>query len=277
MTIAPWSFGIDRASLEEEVVTLCATVMTQAVDPALTREKITIVDQGAGGPMSARPCISILISSPVGSPSALSVNERYWPANEQWLIQFTASTDGDYTVTVLGVDYTVTAVGLSITELRDAMLTEMGLSLQWATTSSGADSIQLDSTELSLLLVVSTDPDSILASRTILNYSKRGLTPALLQVNIECWGLMSIEAPSSRQSGPTMAENLRAAFMDADLNQPMRVCGFVPNNVRVLDGPEVINQQTNSSATCQLVVKATSRMDVQVASGTEINTEVQEA
>ena len=271
MTAAPWAFGIDRASLEDATVDLCLLVMTQAIDPTFLREKIAIVDQGGGKPFRPRPCITIMISSPIGSPRA-GENARYWGANERWTIQFTSAVDDTYTVNVLGVAYPVVAVGLTITALRDAMLTAMGVDVQWVATSVGTDTIQVDSLVTGLQLLISATPASVVASRTILNYIKRGFMPALLQVNIQCWGLLDPEDPSAVQAGPNLAENMRAAFLDTDLSAPLRKCWFSPITARVLDGGAIINQQTNSDATCQVVMRATTRMDVQVASGTEITT-----
>lgn len=271
MTAAPWAFGIDRASLQTATVDLCELVMTQAIDPTFPRERISIVDQGAGRPQRPRPCITIMISSPIGSPIA-GGNARFWGANERWTIQFTSSADDTYTVTTLGVDYPVIASGLSITALRDAMLVSMGVNAQWVATASGTDTIQLDSLTTGLQLLVSATPASIVATRTILNYFSREFIPALLQVNIQCWGLLAQEQPMAVQSGPSMAENMRSAFLNRDLTVPLRRCWFAPITARVLDGGAVINQQTNSDATCQVVMRATSRMDVQIASGTEITT-----
>lgn len=271
MTVAPWAFGIDRASLENATVDLCELVMQQAVDPMFPREKIAIVDQGAGRPFRPRPCITIMISSPIGSPRA-GGNDRFWGTNERWAIQFTNSADDTYTVNVLGVAFPVVAVGLTITALRDAMLTAMGADPQWIATAVGTDSIQVDSLETGLQLLISATPASLVATRTILNYFKRGFIPALLQVNIQCWGLLSQEDPSAVQGGPSLAENMRSGFLDVDLNAALRRCWFAPINARVFDGADVLNQQTNSDATCQVVMRATSRMDVQIASGTEITT-----
>ena len=275
MSGATWAFGIDRASLEEETVNLCELIMVNAIDPSFPRSKIAIVDQGAGRPQKPRPCITIKISSPIGSPRA-GEDGRYWRQQEQWTIQFTASADDTYTVTILGVGYPVVAVGLTITQLRDAMLTAMGVDANWTATAEGTDTVRLIGTLIGVRLLVSVTPASIVAKRVVLNYYKRGYIPALLQVNIQCWGLLGIETPSAVQGGPSLAENMRSAFLDVDLNQRLRECGFAPITARVLDGADIINQQTNSDATCQVVMKAMSRMDVQTASGTavELNPEV---
>lgn len=268
MTAAPWGFGIDRASLESATVDLCELIMTQAVDPTFPRDKISIVDQGAGRPMRPRPCITIKVSAPIGSPRA-GENARYWPTLEQWTIRFTSSVDGLYTLQILGIDYSVNAVGLTITDLRNAMLVALGLHASWSTTSIGTDSIGVSSMVLGQQLMILPSPVSIIATRDVLNYYKRGFLPALLQVNIQCWGLLSIENPAAVQSGPSMAELIRCAFLDTDLTAPMRRCWFSPITARVLDGGDIVNQQTNSDATCQVVMQATSRMDVQASSGNE--------
>lgn len=271
MTIAPWAFGIDRASLEEETVSLCELIMVNAIDPSFPRSKISIVDQGAGRPMRPRPCITIKISSPINSPRA-GENARNWPTLEQWTIQFTSSVDDTYVLTILGVDYTVIAVGLAIEALRDAMLTELGVDPSWTASAQGTDTIDLISTTKGTQLFVLPTPASIVAKRTVKNYFKRGFIPALLQVNIQCWGLLSIEDPIAVQGGPSIAENMRSAFLDTDLSQRLRYCGFAPITARVLDGADILNQQTNSDATCQVVMRAMSRMDVQISSGTQITT-----
>lgn len=273
MTIAPWAFGIDRASLEETTVDLCHLVMTQVVIPGFPRTSISIVDQGAGRPFRPRPCITILISSPVNTVRT-GPNVRYFGTEEQWTIQFTSSPDDTYTVNVLGVAYTVVAVGLSVTALRDAMLMEMGLTAHpdWSESTTGTDTITIDGANKGQLLLVNATPSSVVTNRVLLNFFARGFLPALLQVNINCWGLLTKESPSAVQSGPSIAENMRDAFSDPELTLQMRNCWFAPTNVRVIDGAEVINQQTNSSAICQVIMKATSRMDVQTASGTAITT-----
>lgn len=271
MTIAPWAFGIDRASLEQAATDLCHLVVTEAIDPTFSRDSIAIVDQGAGRPIRPRPCITILISSPINSPRA-GENARFWPALESWTIQFTSSADDTYDLTILGATTIVVAVSLSITALRDAMLTALGVDVAWTATALGTDSITLTSTVAGDQLFVSATPATVVATRDVKNYFKRGFLPALLQMNIQCWGLLSIEDPSAVQSGPSIAENLRSAFLDTDLTAPMRKCWFSPITARVLDGATIINQQTNSDATCQVVLRATSRLDVQIASGTEITT-----
>ncbi len=272
MTSGPWSFGINRRDLEAGVVDLCEIVTTQAIDPTFTRDKISIVDQGAGRPFKPRPCITIKISSPIGSQRA-GANERNWPSKERWLLVFTDSSDATYTATVETVDYDVVAVGLSITALRDAMLTEMAVvHPNWTTTSVGTDSIQLDSTVDGLQLFVSTSPATFTATRTVLNYFQRNFTPALLQCNIQCWGLLSIEDPSAVQGGPSIAENIRAAFLTTLLSMPLDRCGFSVITARVLDGGDIENDQTNSDSTAQIVFRAMTRFDIQVASGNEINT-----
>jgi hypothetical protein len=272
MALAPWGFGIDRASLEEATVNLCERVMVHAIDPTFPRSKIAIVDQGAGRPQKPRPCITIQISSPIGSPRA-GGDVRYWPTKEQWLLQFTDSVDDTYTIAVEGVGYVVVAATLTITELRDAMLVEMAVAHpNWTAVAVGTQSIQIDSTLDGLRLFVGSTPASIVRTRPIKNYFERTFIPALLQVNIQCWGLLSIESPLAVQSGPSIAENMRSAFLNTSMTQTLRECWFAPVTARVLDGADVFNQQTNSDAICQVVMKATSRIDVQVASGTAINT-----
>ena len=221
--------------------------------------------------MRPRPCITIMISSPINSPRA-GENARFWPHIEEWVIQFTSAADDTYTLQIQGVDYSVAASGLTITELRDAMLTELGVNLNWTAAAQGTDSIHLVATLKGERLLVFASPASVVANRTVLNFYKRGFIPALLQVNIQCWGLLSIESPAAVQAGPSIAENMRSAFLDVDLNQRLRYCGFAPITARVIDGGDIINQQTNSDATCQVVMRAMSRMDVQIASGTQITT-----
>jgi hypothetical protein len=273
MTIAPWGNGIDRASLHRETVDLCHLVMSTYIIPGFPRERISIVDQGAGRAMAPRPCITIMASSPIGSPIA-GENARYWPEFELWEIQFTIGVADTYTITVLGVDYSVVWAGGTVEALRDAMLAEMGLTVhdEWTEAASGSDSIRIDSTERGVRLLIAATPASIVLDRTRLNYFKRGFVPAQIQVNIQCWGRMDVRDPAATQSGPSIAENMRSAFLDRDLTEGLRRCWFAPITARIFDGPAVINQQTNSDATCQVIMRATSRMDVQTASGTQITT-----
>jgi hypothetical protein len=273
MTIAPWGNGIDRASLYQETVNLCHLVMSTYIIEDFPRERISIVDQGGGRVMAPRPCITILASSPIGSPIA-GENARYWPEFEVWEIQFTSGVADTYTITVLGIDYSVAWPGGTVEDLRDAMLVEMGLTVHegWAESALDVDSIRIDSTERGVRLLIAATPSSISLARTRLNYFKRGFLPAQIQVNIQCWGRMDLQDPAAIQSGPSIAETMRSAFLDRDLTEGLRRCWFAPVTARVFDGANVINQQTSSDATCQVIMRATARMDVQTASGTQITT-----
>lgn len=255
--ISPWGFGVNRREIE-----ILLREIVRAVT-GLADDRVLIVDQGARTPESPRPFVGIDIGEPVG-PYPSWGERRPWPTLEAWTVTVTDASDSTYTVTVLGTDYSFVAASSSITAIRDGLVAAMGVPVGFSVASVGTDQLTITSTVVGQSLVVSATPATLEDVRTKSAYYERRLEQVELQVDFECNGLLSLTDPLPTQSGHHYATLIQSALNNPSLTQKMRGCGHVPVRVNRISGPDILQGQQLSQDFVQLVLRTTSRMDVQV-------------
>lgn len=259
LDVNPWGFGINFQEIQNHVrnIVIAAT--------GLPRNKVFVLDQGARNPQQARPWIGITTRT-AGNSMQVTADSFIFGALEQWSVTVTSSADDTYTLTILGIDYDFVASSSTVTEIRDGLLAVIGTPTGLTAVAVSTDAIQVVSSIAGQQLVVMSVPASLVVVQTVKNAIKRDLYPAEIQINIECHGALSIESPDADQTGATLSHVCQVALSSIELTEAMRQRGHTPSIVRLLDLNAVVNEQVEATATCQVIMRTTSRLDVAVQS-----------
>lgn len=239
--------GIDRPHLEQ---LLLATVARLVGLPA---DKVFLASYAPDTAAPPKPFVSVRIL-PAGS-SQIPGTQAYVDSLELWRLEVISDDDGEYAVTVDGVEWVYDASGDTATGIRDGLAEAFALSPHpsFTATAKAAITIDVESASAGKRLVVESSSPGLRITQLRGNLLKTDMVDTALTVQLRCFAAYS-SSPTALNEGVDMAERLARALLDVDETWELRDSGFQIRRANVTDIGGIVDGETELVGALDLTV-----------------------
>jgi hypothetical protein len=242
--------GINRPDIE--------TLLNEAVVrlTGLPEDRVFFSEYADDTVAPLRPCVTMTLMPYETEQKQGTV--FYTPSLELWRLEITSSVDGDYAVTVDGVEYVYAAVDEDMSDIRDGLAAAIaaGADADYTSVAAATRSIDITSDVPGKRLVVIGGPGvsaSLLRSDVLKTVSRA----VELRLEIQCVGEYASPSDVSL-TGADIAERLKYALLDPDETAAMRAAGHHITRARATDARRIIDGQAETIGIIDAVLGTTS-------------------